>query len=58
MSATVDPEALKCVLNEMVTEAGTKLLLHSWGTRALVENNVVKGVIFKSKSGRPAVLGK
>jgi hypothetical protein len=58
MSATVDPEALKCVLNEMVSGAGVKLLLHSWGTRALVENNEVKGVIFESKSGRQAVLGK
>jgi hypothetical protein len=58
MSATVDPEALKCVLNDMVAEAGTTLLLHSWGTQALVENNVVKGVIFESKSGRQAVLGK
>jgi hypothetical protein len=58
MSATVDPEVLKHVLNEMVTGAGTTLLLHSWGTRALVENNVVKGVIFESKSGRQAVLGK
>jgi hypothetical protein len=58
MSATVDPEILKCVLNEMVTEARTKLLLHAWGTRALVENNVMKGVIFESKSGRQAILGK
>jgi flavin-dependent dehydrogenase len=58
LSATVDPEALKCILNDMVEEAGVKLLLHSWGARAVTENNKVQGVIFESKSGRQAVLGK
>jgi hypothetical protein len=58
MAATVDPEMLKCVLNDMVTEAGATLLLHSWGARAIRKGNQVKGVIFESKSGRQAVLGK
>jgi hypothetical protein len=58
MSATVDPEALKCVLNDIVTEAGVTLLLHSWGSQALVDVNSVKGVVFESKSGRQAILGK
>jgi hypothetical protein len=58
MSATLDPEALKCVLNDMVEEAGVKLYLHSWAAGAIVERNEVKGVIFESKSGRQAVLGK
>jgi hypothetical protein len=57
-TACVDPELLKCVLNDMAGEAGVKLYLHSWGTRAIVENGVVKGVIFESKSGRQALLGK
>jgi hypothetical protein len=57
-SPMLDPELLKCVLNEMALEAGVKLLLHSWGTRAVVENKTVKGVIFESKSGRQAVMGK
>jgi hypothetical protein len=57
-TAWVDPELLKCVLNEMVEAASIKLFLHSWGTRAIVENNVVKGVVFESKSGRQAILGK
>jgi hypothetical protein len=57
-SPMVDPELLKCVLNEMALEAGVKLLLHSWGAAAVVEQNVVKGVIFESKSGRQAVMGK
>lgn len=54
----VDPELLKCILNNMALEAGVKQLLHSWGTMAVVEKNSVKGIIFESKSGRQAVLGK
>lgn len=54
----VDPEILKCVLNDMVEESGVHLYLHSWGTRAIVEKNEVQGVIFESKSGRQAILGK
>ncbi len=57
-SVTVDPELLKCVLNEMVEEAGVKLLLHSWGCQAVVENGAVKGIVFESKSGRQAIKGK
>ena len=57
-SAVVDPEILKDEFNDMVLEAGAELLLHSWGTRAITEGNAVKGVIFESKSGTQAVLGK
>lgn len=55
-TAWVDPELLKCILNDMVESAGVKLLLHSWGTRAIVEDNAVKGIYFESKSGRQAIL--
>jgi hypothetical protein len=58
LSAVVDPEILKCVLNDMVAEAGVKLFLHSWGTQAIADNGEVKGVIFESKSGRQAILAK
>lgn len=57
-TAVVDPEILKDELNDMVAEAGVDLLLHSWGTEPLMDGNTVKGVIFESKSGRQAVLGK
>ena len=57
-SALFDAEILKCVLNDMVEEAGVKTYLHSWGTKAIVEGNEVQGVIFESKSGRQAVMGK
>ena len=58
LSVFMDPEALKCVLNDMAEEAGVKLLFHSFVARALTYKNVVHGVIFESKSGRQAVLGK
>jgi hypothetical protein len=57
-TAWVDPELLKCVLNDMAEDAKIKLYLHSWGTQAIVADGKVKGVIFESKSGRQAVLGK
>ena len=57
-TAWLDPELLKCILNDMVEDAGVKLYLHSWGTRAIVESGRVRGVIFESKSGRQAVLAR
>lgn len=58
LSVFMDPEMLKCVLNDMIEEAGIKLLLHSYFVKTLKEDNVVRGVIIESKSGRQAVLGK
>jgi hypothetical protein len=57
-TAVVDPEVLKDELNDMVTEAGVDLLLHSWGTRPIVDGDTVKGVFFESKSGRQAILAQ
>jgi hypothetical protein len=57
-SAVVDPEILKDELNDMVLGAGAELLLHSWGTQVIMENNSVKGIFFESKSGLQAILGK
>lgn len=56
MSVIVDPELLKCVLNDMIEEAGVKLYLHSWGSRAIVDGERVEGAVFESKSGRQAIL--
>ncbi|MEW6666984.1 MAG: FAD-dependent oxidoreductase [Thermodesulfobacteriota bacterium] len=58
LSAYVDPELLKCVLNDMVMEAGVTLCLHSWGCRALMDRDRVKGIVFESKEGRKAILGQ
>ena len=57
-TAIIDPEIGKNEINRMVTEAGAKLLLHSWVTDTIMDGNTVKGIIFESKSGRQAVLGK
>ncbi len=57
-SAIIDPEIGKNEVNRMCMEAGVKLLLHSWVTDTIMEGNTVKGIIFQSKSGRQAVLGK
>ena len=54
----VDPEICKNEMNRMVTEAGVKLFLHSWVTDTIMDGSTVKGIIFQSKSGRQAVLGK
>jgi 2-polyprenyl-6-methoxyphenol hydroxylase-like FAD-dependent oxidoreductase len=58
MSVIVDPELLKCVLNDMIEEAGVKLYLHSWGGRAITDSDKVEGAVFESKSGRQAILSK
>jgi hypothetical protein len=57
-SITVDPEILKCVLNDMVMEAGVKLYLHSWASCAIAEEDKVHGIVFESKSGRQAILSR
>ncbi len=57
-SAVLDPEIGKNEINRMMEEAGVKLLLHSWVTDVVMEGDTVKGIIFESKSGRQAVLGK
>ncbi len=57
-TAVVDPEIFKDELNSMVLESGAELLLHSWGAQVIKEGNSVSGVVFESKSGRQAVLGK
>jgi ribulose 1,5-bisphosphate synthetase/thiazole synthase len=53
---TVDAEALKYVMVEMVTEAGADVFLHCWGVDAIMDHDTVKGAVFESKSGRQAIL--
>ena len=57
-SPTIDPEALKTLSMQMVSEAKVRLLLHAWATQPILEGNVVKGAIFESKEGRQAVFAK
>jgi hypothetical protein len=53
-----DPDGYKLVANEMVSEAGIELRLHSWFSRAIVEDGRIRGVICESKEGRQAILGE
>ncbi|MGQ9620348.1 MAG: FAD-dependent oxidoreductase [Bacteroidales bacterium] len=58
INPVVDPEAAKYVLEEMIREAGVKMLYHTWGSGVIMDGNIIKGVFIESKSGRQAVLAK
>jgi len=58
INPVIDPEAGKFVLDEMVREAGVKMLFHAWGTGVIMDGNTIKGVFLESKSGRQAILAK
>ena len=53
---TVDSEAAKYIMVEMIVEAGVKVFLHCWGVEAIMEGSRVRGAVFESKSGRQAIL--
>lgn len=56
-AAAFDPDAWKRVSLDLVKETRVELRLHSWFSRTLVEDGVVKGVVCETKSGREAILG-
>ncbi len=58
LNPTVDAEALKFVMLDMIQEAGVKVFLHCWGVDAVMEGDAVRGAVFESKSGRQAILAK
>ena len=54
---TVDPEAFKYILVEMVLESGMDTFLDCWGVDAIIDSKgALRGVVFESKSGRQAIL--
>ena len=55
---TVDAEALKYVMVDMILKAGVKVYLHCWGVDAVMNGNTIQGAVFESKSGRQAILAK
>jgi ribulose 1,5-bisphosphate synthetase/thiazole synthase len=55
---TVDPEATKYMMDEMVREAGVDVFFHCWGADAIMDAKAVRGVVFESKAGRQAILAK
>jgi 2-polyprenyl-6-methoxyphenol hydroxylase-like FAD-dependent oxidoreductase len=57
-SPLIDPEWLKLESAEMLAQAGVKLLLHSWVVDVVRNGDRVGGVVFESKQGRRALLGR
>jgi len=57
-SPTLDPEALKTLSMQMVTEQKVQLALHSWAAQAIVDDGAMRGAIFESKEGRQAIFAK
>jgi hypothetical protein len=53
-----DPEMMKCILDDMITEAGVEPLLHTTCVGAVVEDQSVRGVIVENKSGRAVLRAK
>ncbi len=57
MAAAFDPDGWKRVSNDMISEAGINLRLHSWFSKAIVDAGQIKGIICETKEGRQALLG-
>lgn len=57
MAAAFDPDGWKRVSNDMIAEAGVNVRLHSWFSKAIVEDGRIKGVICETKAGREAIMG-
>ena len=57
-SPTIDPERLKLLSQEMVLEAGARLVFHAWAALPIVEDGVVRGAFIETKAGRQAVLAR
>ena len=55
---TIDPEAAKVIMDEMIAENKVEMFFHSWGVDVIQDGNAVKGVVFESKQGRQAILAK
>jgi len=57
-SPTIDPERLKLLSQELVLEAGVRLVYHAWGADPILSDGKVAGAVFESKGGRQAILAK
>ena len=55
---TYDPELLKVVWEELASEAGVRILLHSYFLDVIMEDGRVQGAIVANKSGLRQILAK
>ncbi|MFZ5952231.1 MAG: FAD-dependent oxidoreductase [Candidatus Rifleibacteriota bacterium] len=53
-----DPEMLKCVFDDLLAEAGAKVLFFTRFEDVIINGNRLLGVVALSKSGRQAILAK
>src|SRR5262245_12611850 len=54
----VEPEAVKTVALEMLTEAGVDVLFYTFFSSVLMDGDMIRGVVTESKSGRSAILAR
>ncbi|MEO5802465.1 MAG: FAD-dependent oxidoreductase [Verrucomicrobiota bacterium] len=54
----LEPEAVKTVALEMLTEASVDVTFYTNSADVVMDGDKIKGIITESKSGREAVLGK
>lgn len=52
-----EPEGLKVIMDEMLTEAGVKILYHTTFLRPVLENDTITGVLVSSKRGLEVIKG-
>jgi len=59
MSLTlVEPESVKTVALEMLTESGVEVLFYTFCAGVVMEGDELKGIIVESKAGREAIMAK
>ena len=54
----VEPEAVKTVALEMLTEAGVDVLFYTFFAGVVMDGDTIRGIITESKSGRSALLAR
>ena len=55
-NAYLEPETVKLLLEDIMAEAGVRLLYHTLAADAVIDGQSVLGIVIESKSGRQAVL--
>ena len=56
IGATVDPEQVKYVWDELLTKADVEQLLHCHVSSVVIEDEIIRGVIADTRAGRRAIL--
>lgn len=57
-SQCLDADFFKVVADKLMEDNNIKSILHCYAVDVIIENNIIKGIITESKSGRKAILAK